>query len=124
MLQIRNIQNMESVIKWGNIRIRQDLIDRISLLETEAAQKEGFRNISDFTAHVLRNALEELEQKYKPKQLVLTNDKQDRNLVFDMYDGKPKCVLHSSDDCECVKELKSSRALKRLAKKKGFEIKD
>jgi len=54
---------MTETSKWGNIRIRQDLIDRVSkILEIEEIKKKGFTNISHFTDYSLRQAMQELEQ--------------------------------------------------------------
>ncbi|MDH3313850.1 MAG: ribbon-helix-helix domain-containing protein [Nitrosopumilus sp.] len=106
---------------WLAIQIPRKLAEEIEDFVNSSKGKEmGFTKKAQAVATACREFLE----KNTPKQLILTNEKQDRNLVFNIdSNGKPKCALHGDDDCECIKELKASRVLKRLAKKKGFEIK-
>ena len=55
---------MGDVGKWGSIRVRQDLIDRVAkALASEEAKRAGFTNISHYTDHVLREAVADLENK-------------------------------------------------------------
>ena len=54
---------MSEMPKWGNIRIRQDLIDRVAdILKTEQGQKHGYSNVSQFTDYVLRKSIDEMEK--------------------------------------------------------------
>ena len=48
--------------KWGNIRIRQEIIDRVlEFLDSNYAKKQGYSNISHFVDDLIRTKLKRFE---------------------------------------------------------------
>ncbi len=119
--------------QWGNIRIRQDLIDKISKsLETEEAKEDGFSNIAQFTDHVLREAVKELEQKrfshqntYDDKVRILDNNigKMGDIVTIFLKEELKKgfCDYCESENCVHVKYMWELEDVVEILKKRGFQ---
>ncbi len=68
--------------KWGNVRIRQELIDRVSkFLESGYARKLGYTNISQLVDDLVRTKLRRFE--FSNLGISRVSDSE-----FDIYDGR------------------------------------
>lgn len=122
---------MGDVGKWGSIRVRQDLIDRVAkALASEEAKRAGFTNISHYTDHVLREAVADLENKrfehvnmYEDHVKILDNriGRQGRILsVYFRHDAEPVCDYCEESDCVHIQYAWEMGSVRKMLEMRGL----
>ena len=121
---------MKKISRWGNIRIRQDLIDRLSkILELKEVKTDGFTNISQFTDYVLRKAIDDMEKQMEHLNMYDDHVKIiDRKLgklgrivsVYFKKGNKPWCDYCRESDCIHVQYAWEIADARKILEKYGF----
>ncbi len=122
---------MSGTTKWGSIRVRQDLIDRVAkALHTEEAQRDGFTNVSQYTDHVLREAVSDLESKrfehvnmYDDHVKILDNRVGRQGRILSVYfrrDTNPMCDYCEESDCVHVQYAWEIDGVRRMLEQHGL----
>ena len=121
---------MKKISKWGNIRMRQDLIDRLSkILEVNEVKTDGFTNISQFVDHILRKTIEDMEKQMEHLNMYDDHVKiMDRKLgklgrivsVYFKKENSPWCDYCEEPDCIHVQYAWEIADVRKILKKHGF----
>ena len=122
---------MSGTAKWGSIRVRQDLIDRVAkALNTEEAKRDGFTNVSQYTDHVLREAVSELESKrfehvnmYEDHVKILDNRAGRQGRILSVYfrrEAGPMCDYCEESDCVHVQYAWEIDDVQRILEQHGL----
>ena len=123
---------VKEAARWGNIRVRQDLIDRVvKCMNSAEGKRYGYTNISQYTDHVLRAALAELEDKrfehvnmYEDHVKILDNHIGHQGRILSVYfshGSNPVCDYCESDECVHVQYAWEIDGVREILKKHGFK---
>ena len=117
--------------KWGNIRIRQELINRLSkILEIKAAKTDGFTNVSQFADHILRKTLEDMEKQMEHVNMYVDHVKiMDRKLgklgrivsVYFKKGGSSWCDYCDANDCIHIQYAWELSDVRKILEKEGLK---
>lgn len=123
---------MDASGRWGSVRVRQDLIDRVAkALNTAEAKREGFTNISQYTDHVLREALAEMERQrfehvnmYEDHVKVLDNHIGNQGRIVAIYfkhDIGPMCDYCEMPDCVHIQYAWEIGDVREVLERRGLK---
>lgn len=117
---------------WGNVRVRQDLIDRMTkALHTAELQREGFTNVAQLTDNIIRKALASLESKrfehinmYEDHVKILDNHIGRQGRIISVYykeNMDPICEYCEDSDCVHIQYAWEIGAVRDILKQHGFK---
>ena len=117
---------------WGNIRVRQDLIDRMTkALHTPELQREGFTNIAQFTDSIIRKSLSAVEDKrfehinmYEDHVKILDNHIGRHGRIISIYYKKgmdPICEYCENSVCIHIQYAWEIDSVRAILKQHGFK---
>ena len=117
---------------WGNVRVRQDLIDRMTkALHTAELQREGFTNVAQLTDNIIRKALASLEAKrfehinmYEDHVKILDNHIGRQGRIISVYykeNMDPICEYCEDSDCVHIQYAWEIGAVRDILKQLGFK---
>ena len=117
---------------WGNVRVRQDLIDRMTkALHTAELQREGFTNVAQLTDNIIRKALASLEAKrfehinmYEDHVKILDNHIGRQGRIISVYykeNMDPICEYCEDSDCVHIQYAWEISAVRDILKQHGFK---
>lgn len=117
---------------WGNVRVRQDLIDRMTkALHTAELQREGFTNVAQLTDNIIRKALASLEDKrfehinmYEDHVKILDNHIGRQGRIISVYykeNMDPICEYCEDSDCVHIQYAWEISAVRDILKQHGFK---